>query len=51
MGDFLIPRVQARGGAAMMNFIEHCPKNILTQYTDVLVSKLEEIFSDKLTKV
>ena len=51
MGDFPNPRVQARAGAAMENFIEKCPKNILTQYTDLLVSKLVEILSEKLTQV
>ncbi|XP_065887450.1 importin-5-like isoform X2 [Dysidea avara] len=51
MGDFPNPRVQARAGAAMENFIEKCPKNILTQYTDLLVSKLVEILSEKLTQL
>ncbi|XP_065887455.1 importin-5-like isoform X2 [Dysidea avara] len=51
MGDFPNPRVQARAGAAMENFIEKCPKNILTQYTDLLVSKLVEIVSEKLTQL
>jgi len=51
MGDSSIPRVQARGAATMVHFINHCPENILTQYTDLLVNKLEEILSDKLTQV
>ena len=51
MGDYPNPRVQERAVAAMINFIEKCPKNILTQYTDLLVSKLMEILSEKLTQV
>jgi len=51
MGDFPNPRVQAHAGAAMVNFMELCPKNILTQYTDLLVTKLEEILAVKLKEV
>ncbi|XP_065887453.1 importin-5-like isoform X2 [Dysidea avara] len=51
MGDFPNPRVQAHAGAAMVNFMELCPKNILTQYTDLLVSKLEEILAVKLKEL
>ena len=51
MGDFPNPRVQSHAGAAMVNFMELCPKNILTQYTDQLVNKLEEILAVKLKEV
>lgn len=51
MEDFSNPRVQAHAGAAMVNFVELCPKNILNQYTDLLVSKLEQILSVKLEEV
>lgn len=51
MEDFPNPRVQAHAGAAMVNFVELCPKSILTQYTDLLVSKLEQILSVKLKEV
>ena len=51
MEDFSNPRVQAHAGAAMVNFVELCPKNILTQYTDLLVSRLEQILNVKLKEV
>ena len=51
MEDFPNPRVQTHAGAAMVNFVELCPKNILTQYTDLLVNKLEQIVNVKLKEV
>lgn len=51
MEDFANPRVQAHAGAAMVNFVELCPKNILIQYTDLLVNRLEQIVNVKLKEV
>ena len=51
MEDYANPRVQAHAGAAMVNFVELCPKNILSNYTDMLVSKLEQILNVKLKEV
>jgi len=38
-------------GAALVNFSEDCPKNILTQYLDAIMSKLESILSAKFKEV
>jgi len=37
------PRVQAHAGAALVNFSEDCPKNILGLYLDPIISKLEQV--------
>ncbi|CAB4063018.1 IPO5 [Lepeophtheirus salmonis] len=42
MDDSANPRVQAHAGAALVNFSEDCPKNILTPYLDPIIQKLEE---------
>jgi hypothetical protein len=38
-------------GAALVNFSEDCPKNILTIYLDAIMGKLEAILSAKFTEV
>lgn len=45
------PRVQAHAGAALVNFSEDCPKNILAQYLDSIMNKLEAILKDKLKEL
>merc|ERR1711962_1573168 len=49
MDDNANPRVQAHAGAALVNFSEDCPKNILTQYLDSIIEKLESILSAKFS--
>ena len=43
MDDSANPRVQAHAGAALVNFSEVCPKNILTTYLPTIIAKLEAI--------
>ncbi|GLV41396.1 Karyopherin beta 3 [Carabus blaptoides fortunei] len=45
------PRVQAHAGAALVNFSEDCPKQILTQYLDGIMGKLEAILSAKFKEL
>lgn len=35
------PRVQAHAGAAIINFVEDCPKPIIAPYLDSIMAKLE----------
>lgn len=51
LDDNTVPRVQAHAGAALVNFSEACPKNILTLYLDAIMSKLESILSTKFKEV
>ena len=51
MDDNGNPRVQAHAGAALVNFSEDCPKNILTQYLDAIIAKLETILSSKFKEL
>lgn len=51
LDDNANPRVQAHAGAALVNFSEDCPKNILTQYLDAIMSKLESVLSTKFKEV
>merc|ERR1719461_2677570 len=51
MDDNANPRVQAHAGAALVNFSEDCPKNILTQYLDSIIEKLESILSSKFKEL
>lgn len=51
LGDVENPRVQAHAGAALVNFSEDCPKNILTKYLDDIMSKLEAILNDKFKQL
>ncbi|KAK6633230.1 hypothetical protein RUM44_003831 [Polyplax serrata] len=45
------PRTQAHAGAALVNFSEECPKNILTQYLNPIMTKLEAILSAKFKEL
>lgn len=47
LDDVENPRVQAHAGAALVNFSEGCPKNILTRYLDGIMTKLEMILNAK----
>lgn len=47
LDDVENPRVQAHAGAALVNFSEGCPKNILTRYLDAIMNKLEMILNAK----
>lgn len=49
--DNMNPRVQAHAGAALVNFSEDCPKNILTQYLESIMAKLEAILTAKFKEV
>jgi len=44
-------RVQAHAGAALVNFCEECPKDILKNYAEALLSKLEGCFHLKLKEL
>lgn len=46
-----MPRVQAHAGAALVNFSEICPKNILTLYLDAIMMKLEQVLTAKFKEV
>ena len=43
LDDEANPRVQAHGGAALVNFAEDSPKNILLSYLDSILNKLNEV--------
>ncbi|ALC46856.1 Karybeta3 [Drosophila busckii] len=51
LDDVENPRVQAHAGAALVNFSEDCPKNILTRYLDAIMSKLETILNSKFKEL
>ena len=51
MDDNDNPRVQAHAGAALVNFSEECPKNILAQYLDTIIAKLEQVLTAKFKEV
>jgi len=45
------PRVQAHAGAALVNFSEDCPKNILGLYLDPIICKLEQVLQAKFREL
>lgn len=45
------PRVQAHGGAALVNFAEDSPKNILLSYLDSILNKLLDVLVKKVYEV
>jgi importin-5 len=45
------PRVQAHGGAALVNFAEDSPKNILLNYLDSILNKLLDVLIKKVYDV
>jgi len=51
MDDYANPRVQAHAGAALVNFSEDCPKNILALYLDPIIGKLEQVLMAKVKEV
>ena len=51
LDDTANPRVQAHAAAALVNFCDDCPKNILSSYLDNIVTKLEVVLSSKLREV
>jgi importin-5 len=51
LDDHANPRVQAHAGAALVNFSEDCPKNILTRYLDNIMTKLETILTTKFNEL
>jgi hypothetical protein len=51
MDDYVNPRVQAHAGAALVNFSEDCPKNILTPYLDLIIAKLEQVLTTKFKEL
>lgn len=51
LDDVENPRVQAHAGAALVNFSEDCPKNILTRYLDGIMNKLEAILTAKFKEL
>ena len=51
LDDTANPRVQAHAAAALVNFCDDCPKNILSSYLDNILAKLEGVLSSKLREV
>lgn len=51
LDDIENPRVQAHAGAALVNFSEDCPKQILTRYLDSIMNKLEAILTAKFKEL
>ncbi|XP_038050344.1 importin-5-like [Patiria miniata] len=45
------PRVQAHAGAALVNFSEACPKNLLLPYLDAILTKLEVVLNQKIKEL
>ena len=43
--------IQAHAGAAMVNFVEECPKSILAPYLQPLSTKLHNVLSTKIQEV
>merc|ERR1719234_1994173 len=51
MSDAANPRVQAHAGAALVNFSEDCPKNILLPYLPDIMGSLEEVLKQKFNEL
>ena len=51
LDDFANPRVQTHAGAALVNFCEHCTKEILGPHLSSIVTKLGEVFKIRLQEV
>ncbi|XP_076436016.1 importin-5-like isoform X1 [Babylonia areolata] len=47
LDDDSVPRVQAHGAAALVNFSEDCPKGILVGYLATVIAKLEHVLTSK----
>jgi len=51
MNDSANPRVQAHSGAALVNFSEDCPKNILLPYLPDIMTRLELVLKAKFNEL
>jgi len=51
MDDSANPRVQAHAGAALVNFSEDCPKQILLPYLPEIMGKLESVLKAKFNEL
>jgi len=51
MDDAANPRVQAHAGAALVNFSEDCPKNIMLPYLPDIMTKLETVLKAKFNEL
>jgi len=51
MDDAANPRVQAHAGAALVNFSEDCPKNIMVPYLPDIMAKLETVLKAKFNEL
>ncbi|KAF6021838.1 hypothetical protein EB796_019853 [Bugula neritina] len=51
LDDTANPRVQAHAGAALVNFCEDCPKQILSPYLDSIIQKLAEVLNNKFNEL
>ncbi|XP_078381779.1 importin-5-like [Oculina patagonica] len=51
LDDTANPRVQAHAAAALVNFSDDCPKNILASYLDNILAKLEAVLASKLREL
>ena len=51
LDDHEHPRVQAHAGAALVNFSEACPKNLLLPYLDAILAKIDKVLNLKITEV
>ena len=51
VSDVNFPRVQAHAAAALVNFFEECPVNILEPYLDAVMQSLEHVLSEKMRQL
>ncbi|KAK2573809.1 Importin-5 [Acropora cervicornis] len=51
LDDTANPRVQAHAAAALVNFSDDCPKNILSMYLDNILAKLEAVLSTRMREL
>jgi importin-5 len=51
LNDEANPRVQAHGGAALVNFAEDAPKSVLTTYLNDILTKLYEVLEKKIIEL
>lgn len=51
LDDEANPRVQAHGGAALVNFAEDAPKQVLIGYLDGIVNKLQDVLLKKVNEL
>jgi importin-5 len=51
LDDHENPRTQAHGGAALVNFAEHCPPRLLVEHLPQIIEKLEQVLSRKYQEV